>query len=214
MGEKINSVFIIGSADLDIMLSKKLKSIEKVKKHYDVKFENYAILLWHPVTSEISALKKNTLKLINFVNNSSYKFIVIYSNNDPGTEIILETYKKKLNRKKNKLFQSLRFENFLTILKNAKFILGNSSSGIYEAPVFGTPTINIGNRQFKRSKVNSIKNININELTNELVEKYLKGYKKPKKMVYGNGKAAEKFLKIINKKSFWRISPQKFFHEV
>ena len=97
------------------MLSKKLKSIEKVKKHYDIKFKNYAILLWHPVTSEISALK-NTLKLINFVNNSPYKFIVIYSNNDPGTEIILETYKKKLNRK-NKLFQSLRFENFLTLLK-------------------------------------------------------------------------------------------------
>ena len=57
MGEKVSSVFQIGSADIDIMLSKNLKPIKFVKKHYEISFKNYAILLWHPVTSEIKKIE-------------------------------------------------------------------------------------------------------------------------------------------------------------
>ena len=78
----------------------------------------------------------------------------------------MDCYKKKLNKKKNKLFRSIRFEYFLTLLKNAKFILGNSSTGIYEAPIFGVPAINIGSRQFKRSNIKAIRNLEIHELKN------------------------------------------------
>ena len=211
MGEKTQNVFQIGSADIDIMLSNKLRPIKKVKKYYDIPFGEYAILLWHPVTSEMGKLKNNTNKLVNFVNNSPENFIVINSNNDPGTQIILNCYKKKLNRKKNKLFQSIRFENFLTILKNAKFLLGNSSAGIYEAPLFGVPTINIGSRQYKRSNIKAIKNIEIDDLNNQTINNFINKYKKNKKQIYGNGKTAEKFVNIIKKKSFWKISPKIFF---
>ena len=92
--------FNIGSADIDIILSKNFKSIEKVKKNYDITFKKYAIFLWHPVTSELEKLRRNTNKLVEFINHSSYNYIVIYSNNDPGTNIILNCYKNKLNRKK------------------------------------------------------------------------------------------------------------------
>ena len=214
MGEKKSNVFQIGSADIDVMLSKNLKPIKKVKKYYDISFDEYAILLWHPVTSEVGKLKNNTNKLINFVNESAENFIVINSNNDPGTQIILDCYKKKLDKKKNKLFQSIRFENFLALLKNAKFILGNSSTGIYEAPIFGVPAINIGSRQFKRSNIKAIKNLEIHELNNYVIENFIKNYKKTKKRVYGNGKTAEKFVKIINKNSFWKISSQKYFSDI
>ena len=214
MGEKTQNVFQIGSADIDIMLSNKLRPIKKVKKYLDIPFGEYAILLWHPVTSEMGKLKNNTNKLVNFVNNSPENFIVINSNNDPGTQIILNCYKNKLNRKKNKLFQSIRFENFLTILKNAKFLLGNSSAGIYEAPLFGVPTINIGSRQYKRSNIKAIKNIEIDELNNKIINNFINKYKKNKKQIYGNGKTAEKFVNIIKKKSFWKISSQKYFSDI
>ena len=214
MGEKTQNVFQIGSADIDIMLSNKLRPIKKVKKYYDIPFGEYAILLWHPVTSEMGKLKNNTNKLVNFVNNSPENFIVINSNNDPGTQIILNCYKNKLNRKKNKLFQSIRFENFLTILKNAKFLLGNSSAGIYEAPLFGVPTINIGSRQYKRSNIKAIKNIEIDDLNNQTINNFINKYKKNKKQIYGNGKTAEKFVNIIKKKSFWKISSQKYFSDI
>ena len=214
MGEKKNCVFNIGSADIDIILSKNFKSIEKVKKNYDITFKKYAIFLWHPVTSELEKLKRNTNKLVEFINHSSYNYIVIYSNNDPGSNIILNCYKNKLNRKKNKLFQSIRFENFLTLLKNAQFIIGNSSSGIYEAPMLGVPTINIGSRQFRRSKIKAIKNFEIENLNDISINQFLKRYKKTKTRSYGDGNTAKKFLKIINKKNFWNISSQKYFSDI
>ena len=84
MGEKTNSVFTIGSPDMDILLSNKLPTIEFVKKRYGIKFKNYGILLWHPVTSMLSRLKKDTLKLANFINSLDQNFVIIHPNNDPG----------------------------------------------------------------------------------------------------------------------------------
>ena len=57
----------------------------------------------------------------------------------------------------------MRFEYYLTMLKNSNFIIGNSSSGIIEAPFYGVPTVNLGNRQNKRSIVRTIKNCNFDE---------------------------------------------------
>lgn len=213
MGESKENIFVVGSADMDIILSKKLPSINYVKKHYDIKFEEYSILLWHPVTSELNNLNLSTKKLINFINGLSTNFIAIYSNNDTGTKTIISNYKKYLDKKKTKLFKSMRFENFLSLLKNAKYIIGNSSSGIYEAPILGTPCFNIGNRQHKRIKSSAIKNLNVNKLSKTDINLFLKKYKKIKSKYYGDGQTAKKFIKIINSKSFWHVSRQKFFNE-
>ena len=140
-------------------------------------------------------MRINTNKLIKFVNNSSDNFIVINSNNDPGTKIILNCYRKKLNKKKNKLFQSIRFENFLTLLKNAKYILGNSSTGIYEAPIFGVPAINIGSRQYKRSNMKAIKNLEIDDLNSLNIEHFINHYKKTKKKFMATGRRQKNLLK-------------------
>ncbi len=214
MGEKKNSIFKIGSPDIDAMLSDKLPSLKFVKKRYGIKFSHYAILLWHPVTSELKNLKKTTKKLVKFINNFNTNFIVIYSNNDPGTKQIINIYKKNLNKKKTKLFRSIRFENFLTLLKNSKFIIGNSSAGIYEAPVFGIPTINIGSRQHNRTRASFVKNLEINELKINKIKQYLLKYKIKKISFYGYGGTDIKFLNKINKKSFWNISKQKYFSDM
>ncbi len=214
MGEKKNSIFKIGSPDIDALLSDKLPSLKFVKKRYGIKFSNYAILLWHPVTSELKNLKKTTKKLVNFINNFNTNFIVIYSNNDPGTKQIINIYKKNLNKKKSKLFRSIRFENFLTLLKNSKFIIGNSSAGIYEAPVFGVPTINIGSRQHNRARTSFVKNLEINDLKIKKIEQYLLKYKIKKISFYGYGGTDIKFLNQINKRSFWNISKQKYFSDM
>ena len=214
MGEKRNSVFTIGSPDMDILLSKKLPSIKSVKKKYGIKFENYAILLWHPVTSKVHRLKKDTNKLVNFVKEYNKNFIIIYSNNDPGTEIIIDSYKKSLKTDKNKIFRSIRFENFISLLKNSKFIIGNSSSGIYEAPIFAVPTINIGDRQHKRLNSRAIKNLKIESLNKYNVDKFLNSYRQIKKKYFGRGNTDQKFLQEINKSAFWKISTQKYFSDI
>ena len=214
MGEKRNSVFTIGSPDMDILLSRKLPSIKSVKKKYGIKFKNYAILLWHPVTSKVHRLKKDTNKLVNFVKEYNKNFVVIYSNNDPGTEIIIDSYKKLLKTDKNKIFRSIRFENFISLLKNSEFIIGNSSSGIYEAPIFAVPTINIGDRQHKRLNSRAIKNLEIESLNKYNVDKFLNSYRQIKKKYFGSGNTDQKFLREINKSAFWKISTQKYFSDI
>ncbi|MBD1150089.1 UDP-N-acetylglucosamine 2-epimerase (hydrolyzing) [Pelagibacterales bacterium SAG-MED29] len=213
MGEKNYGIFNIGSPDIDLIHSKNLPSISLVKKRYEIDFKEYAILLWHPVTSELKNLKNETTKLVNFVNQLEMNTIVIYPNNDPGSKIILDIYKKYLNRKKTFLQRNFRFEYFITLLKNAKFIIGNSSCGIYEAPQVNTPAINIGSRQHKRSKSKMIKNINIHDLEINTIKNFLKSYKISRKSYYGDGNSFKKFFKIINKKSFWQIDTQKYFND-
>lgn len=212
MGEKKKNIFKIGSPDSDIILNKKLPSILTVKKRYDIKFDKYSILLWHPVTSQINSLESDTRKVINFCKSLNNNYVVIYPNNDPGSSKILNVY-YSLKQKKFKLLRSLRFEHFLSLLKNANFIIGNSSAAIYEAPLFGTPAINIGDRQHKRFNSKTIKNFEIPKLNQNKLRNYLKNYKPQIRYTHGTGQSDEKFIKIIKSKSFWNTSTQKFFSD-
>ncbi len=106
----------------------------------------------------------------------------------------------------------MRHEYFLTLLKNAKFIIGNSSSGVREAPILSTPTINIGSRQNGRYSYDSILNCNDNE------KDILKSYEKLKKLknvkpsrYFGDGKSVKRFKKILEDDKFWKTDLQKVF---
>ena len=210
MGEIKKNIFNIGSPDIDAIVNENLPAIFKVKKRYNILFKNYAILLWHPVTSKIDTLKEDTNKLLRFVKKYNQNFLVIYPNNDPGSNLIIDCYKKNKN-KKIKILKNMRFEYFLSLLKNAEFIIGNSSSAIYEAPMLSTPSINIGDRQYKRIKSNMIINIEINEIKENIILSFIKNYKPSNKKFYGQGNSDKKFLKIIKNKNFWKIPKQKFF---
>ena len=109
----------------------------------------------------------------------------------------------------------MRFEYFLSLLKNAKFIIGNSSSAIYEAPMLKTPAINVGNRQNRRLNTRLVKNVNIDEINESAIESFLTKYKKIKckNYFFGKGDSDKKFIEVLKKKSFWNISKQKFFSD-
>ena len=165
------------------------------------------------MTSKIDTLKEDTNKLLRFVKKYNQNFLVIYPNNDPGSNLIIDCYKKNKN-KKIKILKNMRFEYFLSLLKNAEFIIGNSSSAIYEAPMLSTPSINIGDRQYRRIKSNMIKNIEINEIKENIILSFIKNYKPSNKKFYGQGNSDKKFLKIIKNKNFFKISKQKFFSDL
>ena len=83
-------------------------------------------------------------------------------NNDTGGEIISNKilYYKKIKNENFKIIRSMRFEYYLSLLKHSNFIVGNSSSGVMEAPYYGVPTIDLGSRQKNRAKINSIFTVN------------------------------------------------------
>ena len=214
MGESSKNIYIIGSPDVDIILKKKLPSLSSVKKRYNINFENYAICIFHPVTTEFKKIEYQINSLLNLLKNSNFNYVVILPNNDLGNDII---YKKILFLKKNKLknfkiLPSLRFEYYLTLLKNSSFIIGNSSSGIMEAPYYGVPTIDLGTRQKNRAKIKSIISINSYSKLSRFVSKYKKKKYKFKPIKYfGTGKSNKLFLSSLNKKNIWKIDYQKQF---
>lgn len=216
MGENRENIYVIGSPDIDIMLSDKLPTLEEVKDKYDIKFDKYAIVMYHPVTTEISKLEENTNILISFLKKSEKKYIIIYPNNDLGSNIILNAYKKIEKNENIKIFPSIRFEMFLTLLKNCDFVIGNSSAGIRECGVYGIPAINIGTRQ--NSRFNMLKNKNIINIENTLlgIEKIVDNIDKYriKCFSFGRGTSYKKFIKILETESFWNIQIQKKFNDL
>lgn len=213
LGERANNIFLIGSPDIDIMLNGNLPSLEEVKKYYEINFEDYGILMYHPITTEYEKMRKNTKTIVDAVLKSGKNYVVIYPNNDLGSEIILNEYSRFKNKKNFAIFPSMRFEYFLTLLKNAEFMVGNSSAGIREASVYGIPAIDIGTRQAGRYNLNILKNIqHVKENTKEIL-KAIDGVHKRRivRKHFGRGDSTEKFMKIISKKSVWDKKLQKKF---
>ena len=119
-------------------------------------------------------------------------------------------YKLK-NNNKFKIFPSIRFEYYLTLLKKSKFIIGNSSSGIMEAPYYGVTTINIGTRQTNRLKTKLIKNISFNEKEIIKTINQVKNRKIIKRKFFGRGNSAKKIETLLLSNKIWNISKQKNF---
>ena len=214
MGENRKNIHIVGSPDVDIILSNFLPSLKKVKKRYDIKFDKFAIAILHPVTTNVDNLKKESQIFFKTLYNTKNNYVVIYPNNDHGSKVILNELLKYKNYKKFKIFPSIRFEYYLTLLKNSKFIIGNSSSGIMEAPYYGVSTINLGDRQKNRLKSKLIKNSSFSEKNIIKLIKFVENRKILKKNFFGEGKSAEKILKLLRSNKIWKISNQKNFIDI
>jgi UDP-N-acetylglucosamine 2-epimerase (hydrolysing) len=214
MGELKDAVFITGSPDTDLILSKNLPSLSDVKKRYNINFSSFVLAIFHPMTTDKKNLRFYTSNFISALKLSNDNIILIYPNNDLGSDIIIKEY-KKIKNKNFLIFPSLRFEYYLTLLKNCKYIIGNSSSGIIEAPYYGTCTINIGDRQKNRAKINSI--INCSYKCSEIIKcikKYAPHKKIKKTFFFGYGNSQKKILKILKSKKIWKLSNQKQFKDL
>lgn len=212
LGEGESSIFVIGSPDIDALKSENLPNIADVKSRYNIKFNDYGIFLFHPVTTDLANLKKHIGIAMDSLVDSGLNYVVIYPNNDPGSDIIIDMYSEMMGNDKFVIIPSMRFEYFLGLMANAKFMIGNSSAGIIEAPYYGVPSINLGNRQHNRSTNTLIKNVQIEKLS--IVEAIFKICRSPKiKSIshYGDGNSAQEFLNVLSDEKLWQVSIQKYF---
>ena len=215
MGELSNTIFVIGSPDVDIMFSKSLPEINEVKRYYEISFDRYAIVMFHPVTTEVHSIKQNIDCLVETLLESNRNYVIIYPNNDLGSTLIIKAYEKLKGQINFRILPSLRFEYFLTMLKNADFVVGNSSAGVREAPYYNIPTINIGSRQLNRVNSESILNCEYGkkEIT-EALHNIINYKNKNEKLNFGTGNSAQLFYKILKQKNLWHISNQKQFNDI
>lgn len=213
MGEDERYIFVIGSPDIDIMMSNQLPSLKQVKKRYEISFERYGILMYHPVTTEIKSISRHVKAVVDAAIESQKQFVVIFPNNDPGSELILKQYHRLKGNPNFIIFPSMRFEYFLTLIKNADFMLGNSSAGVRESGIYGIPAIDVGSRQNGRYRLKALKNI---QHAPEDKIKILAAINNINKFHFvnthfGKGKSTDKFIKIISQKKIWRKKLQKKF---
>lgn len=213
LGEEEERIFVIGSPDIDIMLGNNLPSLEASLYRYDIDFKNYGILMYHPVTTEYDVIDAKIKAVVDAVIESEKNYIVVYPNNDLGSEVILNEFKRFRGNEHFRVFPSLRFECFLTILKNADFIIGNSSAGIRESGVYGVPAIDIGTRQSGRYSTSTIKNLQHTEEDAAQILKAIENCEKfrSESLEFGDGNSTEKFKEIISNPEFWNMEIQKRF---
>lgn len=214
LGEREEDIFVIGSPDIDLMLGD-LPSMQEVQEHYyQIKpfNEDYAIFLYHPVTTEEKNLQKNITQILKALKKSALNYIVIYPNNDLGSKTILKAYKSLEGDSHFALFKSLKFEAFLTLLKNAKFIIGNSSAGIREAPIYAIPCINLGSRQEGRYK-ESKGIVSVKESEKEILSaiERVKNLSLDSSLEFGAGESAKEFISVLESGEIWKKKLQKKF---
>jgi UDP-N-acetylglucosamine 2-epimerase (hydrolysing) len=211
LGEQEGSIFVIGSPDVDVMLSDDLPSITDVKDRYSIPFDEYAIAIFHPVTNEISTISNQITQFCKALQQSNENYIVIKPNNDLGTEIVQSELHTLQSSNKFLHLPSMRFEYFLTLLRHSRYIIGNSSAGVREASYYGVPAINVGTRQKNRNSNDLI--VNTSAVTGDLMNAIDRAKILERKQIFdfGEGNAAIEFLKVLQSDSFWPISTEKEF---
>jgi UDP-N-acetylglucosamine 2-epimerase (hydrolysing) len=218
LGEKAETVFVIGSPDLDLMNPASLPREDQVKSYYDIPFDNYSIAMFHPVTTEYESIQSYAHEFVSALIESGRNYVVIYPNNDLGSSEILIEYKRLEDNSRFKLFPSLRFEYFLTLLKGSDFIIGNSSAGVREAPYYNVPTVDVGTRQNNRVNLSSIVNVEyqkqaIVSAIHSLPNKNSIGSSEGE-CSFGQGNSDKLFIELLDSGKLWLIDHQKQFQEL
>lgn len=212
LGEINGNIYPIGSPDVDSLFSPDLPDLDEVKSWYGIPFEEYSILMYHPVTTEVDDVGRQIHELVNAVVDSGKNYVVIYPNNDSGSEKIINEYQRiDTNTLHFKVYPSMRFDYFLTLLKNSQFIIGNSSSALMEAPYYGVPAINIGSRQSNRANLPSVINCAADySAVSAALASVGKLNPEPVKH-FGEGDSSQKFFSILQSEQFWKTNKQKAF---
>ena len=214
MGEHPHSIYVVGCPSLDMLLHAPIipqKDLE-AKFHIDFTKPNI-ILIQHPVTTEADESLSQIKKTIQAIRTLNIQTLAILPNNDAGySKIITELKHSGIT-----WVPSLSVEEFSNIYKHTWAIVGNSSSGIHEAPSMKVPTVNIGTRQQGRLRTESV--IDVPYDSNK-IEKAIrkavfdKNFRKLVKEItnpYGNGNSASKIVKILKKVSLKGIIQKKFY---
>ena len=148
-GEEEIRVKITGAPQLDDIVNIEIPAKSELIERTVILSNNFILAVFHGVTEDIEATKKGIKTLVKCLHNLPTPIIWIGSNNDTLGNYI-ESHVISSLRVNDKFYSNLNRLDYLSLLKHCEFIIGNSSSGILEAPSFGKPTINLGRRQSDR----------------------------------------------------------------
>ncbi len=160
MGEEPDRVFNVGEPGVENCLNLKLMSRNELSENlnFAINCHDYSVVTFHPVTMENNTAIEQVYQLIHAMDDQKGMFYIItMANADAGGRVINDIWQKEGKKRENWLIvPSLGVLRYLSAVKYAKLVIGNSSSGVIEVPALGTPTINIGDRQKGRMMAESV----------------------------------------------------------
>ena len=212
MGEDRRNIFTVGNPSLDAIKSIKFFPKTELEKEFKINLQKpFLLVVQHTVTTEINDIDRYFLETINAIKELDIQSIIIAGNIDAGSQKI----KKIIKNSKISYYENLPFVKYISLLYHSSAIIGNSSSGIMEAPFLHVPSINVGTRQEGRSKTKSIINVGydkkeIKKAINKVItNKKFSTLIKKQKNQHGNGTAAKKIRHILEKLDLEKIPIQK-----
>jgi len=206
LGEEDWRIHVMGNPALDRFLKIDTISKSDLLKHFSIEDNReYCVLIQHSIITEVEEQRKRILITLEAIVESGYFCFINYPNSDAGSSEIINAYDEYLVKYPDqfKLFKNLDRKHYVNLLRNANFLLGNSSSGLLEAPSLGLPAINIGSRQ--RGRVHGDNVIFVDNDKEEIAKaidfvnsdkEYLAQVAK-KQNPYGDGNSAEKAVEVL-----------------
>ncbi len=216
LGERPETIHVIGSPDIDLMLSESLPALAEVKRYYDIPYDDFAVVIFHPVTTDLPDTESSVRAIVDALIESKRDYVVIYPNNDEGCELIFAEYRRLEGNPRFKIIPSMRVEYFLVLLKNAGFLLGNSSAGVRECPVFGVPAINVSSRQTGRATSECVIHVpgDVPALLEAIESCWNAEIQHQPDHHFGAGNSADLFMQALSGDAFWSVSTQKLFNDI
>ena len=202
MGEEPFRVFNVGAPQLDELINGEIAPEEEIYNKFGLDKEKpILIIVQHPVTEEFDEAEKQMEETLKAVEKFGYPAIIILNNSDAGSRAIRSAI-NRLRKPFMKIFPNIPRRDYVGLLKIAGAIVGNSSSGILEAPSFGLPAINIGNRQAGRMQSRNVINVShsapeiekaIKTALSETFREKIKECGNP----YGDGQSARRIVDVL-----------------
>lgn len=160
LGENPGRVFHVGALGIENIKAQKPMGKDELAQSIKMKLDKpYIMVTFHPATLESHTAQQQFENLLIALDCfKEYDVIFTKANADTDGRIInqqIDMYVEK-NRNRSMAFTSLGMVRYLSALQYCEMVVGNSSSGIIEAPTFGIPTVNIGNRQLGRVRASSV----------------------------------------------------------
>lgn len=203
LGEEEWRIHKVGSPSIDhFFLEIYLKKSEICKEINLNPLEKIVICLQHPYTFEHEKSGEHMKITLEVLKELKLQSVIIYPNNDPGSHLIIEEIKKKKDESNFKVFKNLGHFEFYSLMQNVDLLIGNSSAGMIESPIFKLPVVNIGDRNKGRESADNVINVgyNYNSIKKAIKKTLSENFKKKCENIknpYGDGKASERIVKIL-----------------
>lgn len=203
LGEEDFRVFNVGAPQIDEMVQAEYTELQELENKFSIELKDgYILAVMHPVTEEASKAGEQAEIFVQALNYFNIPKVVILPNNDAGSNLVKEAI---LNFKKGEyhLYSNLKREDYLGFLKDAKCIVGNSSSGLLEAPTFKIPAVNIGRRQKLRFRGINVIDVEFNledvieAIKRAMSDEFRDFLKENCENPYGDGHSSERILDLL-----------------